>query len=75
MAARAAELGDVGDSSPVNWEKPLGTPDFHVALAALSPDAVRLRAVVEKARRAHQDRPGVEVIWRQDCYQLPTGRT
>ena len=25
MAARAAELGDVGDSSPENWEKPLGT--------------------------------------------------
>ena len=75
MAARAAELGDVGESSPVNWETPLGTPDVHVALAALSPDAARLAAVVERARRAHQDLPGVEVIWRQDCYQLPTGRT
>jgi Dyp-type peroxidase family len=31
--------------------------------------------VVERARRAHQELPGVEVIWRQDCYQLPTGRT
>ena len=75
MAARAAELGDVGESSPANWEKPLGTPDVHVALAALSPDAGRLAAVVERARRAHQELPGVEVIWRQDCYQLPTGRT
>jgi Dyp-type peroxidase family len=75
MAARAAELGDVGDSSPANWEKPLGTPEVHVALAALSPDAARLAVVVERARRAHQDLPGVEVIWRQDCYQLPTGRT
>ena len=53
MAARAAELGDVGESSPGNWEKPLGTPDVHVALAALSPDAARLEAVVEQARRAH----------------------
>ena len=35
MAARAAELGDVGDSSPANWEKPLGTAEVHVALAAL----------------------------------------
>src|SRR5436190_1747799 len=35
----------------------------------------RLHPVVERARRAHQDLPGVEVIWRQDCYQLPTGRT
>ena len=75
MAARAAALGDVGESSPVNWEKPLGSPDVHVALAALSPDQARLDAVVERARRAHQELPGVEVIWRQDCYQLPTGRT
>ncbi|GAA5110050.1 Dyp-type peroxidase [Pseudonocardia adelaidensis] len=75
MAARAAELGDVGESSPANWEEPLGSPDVHVALAALSPDAGRLAAVVERARHAHQELPGVEVIWRQDCYQLPTGRT
>jgi len=75
MAARAAELGDVGESSPPNWEKPLGTPDVHVALAALSPDAARLAAAVDRARRTHQELPGVKVIWRQDCYQLPTGRT
>src|SRR5215211_3244089 len=37
MAARAAALGDVADSSPARWEKPLGTPVVHVALAALSP--------------------------------------
>ena len=53
MAARAAELGDVGDSSPEHWEKPLGTADVHVAVAVLSPDAARLEAVVERARRAH----------------------
>jgi Dyp-type peroxidase family len=75
MAARAAELGDVGESSPANWEKPLGTSDVHVALAALSPDATRLRAVIEKVHRAHKALPGVELIWHQDCYQLPTGRT
>ena len=75
MAARAAELGDVGESSPANWEKPLGTRDVHVALAALSPDAARLETVLERARRAHQELSGVELIWRQDCYQLPTGRT
>src|SRR5437667_7755462 len=42
MAARAAELGDVGESSPEHWEKPLGGPDVHVALAGLSPDPPRL---------------------------------
>jgi Dyp-type peroxidase family len=75
MAARAALLGDVGDSSPANWEKPLGTPDVHVALAALSPDAARLEAVAERARRSYADLRGVDVIWRQDCYQLPNERT
>ncbi len=75
MAARAAELGDVGESSPEHWEKPLGTADVHVALAVLSPDAARLEALAERARHAHEELPGVEVIWRQDCYQLPTGRT
>jgi Dyp-type peroxidase family len=75
MAARAAELGDLGESSPLNWEKPLGTPDVHLALAALSPDEARLQTVVEKVRRAQQELPGIELIWRQDCYQLPTART
>jgi Dyp-type peroxidase family len=75
MAARAAELGDVGRSSPENWEKPLGSPEVHVALSILSPDTARLDNLVERARRAHEQLAGVEVIWRQDCYQLPTGRT
>jgi Dyp-type peroxidase family len=75
MAARAAELGDVGESAPVNWEKPLGTADVHVAISVISPDSERLEAVAARARRAHEQLPGVEVIWRQDCYQLPTGRT
>ncbi|MGC2003328.1 Dyp-type peroxidase [Trebonia sp.] len=75
MAARAAELGDAGESSPENWEKPLGSPEAHVALSVLAPDATRLESLVERARRAHEQLAGVEVIWRQDCYQLPTGRT
>jgi deferrochelatase/peroxidase EfeB len=75
MAARAAKLGDVGGSSPEHWEKPLGTADVHVALAVLSPDGARLEALAERARNAQEQLPGVEVIWRQDCYQLPTGRT
>ena len=67
MAARAAELGDVGESSPEHWETPLGTREVHVALAALSPDAAKLGAVAERARRAYEQLHGVEVIWRQDC--------
>ncbi len=45
MAARAAVLGDVGESSPAAWESPLGSPEVHVAVAVLSPDAAQLRAV------------------------------
>jgi Dyp-type peroxidase family len=75
MAARAAVLGDVGDSGPANWEAPLGGPDVHIALATLAPDRASLDAVVEKARRAQAEFPGITVLWRQDCYQLPTGRT
>jgi Dyp-type peroxidase family len=75
MAARAAELGDVGDSGPDRWEHPLGTSEVHIALAALATDDARLQTAVEKMRRAHQDLPGVAIIWSQDCYQLPDGRT
>ena len=39
MAARAALLGDVGESGPEHWEAPLGSSDVHVAIAVLSPDA------------------------------------
>jgi len=75
MAARAAQLGDVGPNDPAHWEWPLGTSEVHVAVAALSPDAERHQLAVERARRAHEELAGVELIWRQDCYQLPTGRT
>jgi Dyp-type peroxidase family len=75
MAARAAELGDVGESGPDHWEEPLGRPDMHVALATLAQDQASLDEVVELARRAHDDFPGIDVIWRQDCYQLASGRT
>jgi Dyp-type peroxidase family len=75
MAARAEILGDTGESGPDRWEDPLGSPDVHVAVAVLSSDEARLRTVAEKAREAHADLPGIELIWRQDCYQLATGRT
>src|SRR2546430_9006714 len=74
MAARAALLGDVGESSPAFWEKPLGTPDVHVLLTAISPDTSRRDDLLERARKASQDMAGVEAIYRQDAYLLPTGR-
>ena len=75
MAARAEILGDTGESGPDHWEQPLGTSDVHVAVAVLSSDADQLRVAAEKAREAHAELPGIDLIWRQDCYQLSTGRT
>jgi Dyp-type peroxidase family len=74
MAARATELGDVGESAPEKWEWPLGTSEVHLVIAALAPDQTRLARVLEPARQAYQQMPGVTAIYRQDCYQLPTGR-
>jgi Dyp-type peroxidase family len=75
MAARAATLGDIGESAPEHWEPPLGSPEVHLVLAALSPDARRLEAVLTRARDALRELPGVAPIWRQDVYSLPNART
>jgi Dyp-type peroxidase family len=74
MAARAEVLGDVGENAPEHWEWPLGTGDVHVAVAAIAPDQARLDALLDGAREAYADLTGIRVIWRQDCYALPTER-
>src|SRR6266511_990062 len=74
MAARAAALGDVGENAPDRWEAPLGSPDVHVALTALAPDAPRFAALLARAREALRELPGVTLIWRQDVSSLPTER-
>src|SRR5215467_10752513 len=49
-----------------NWESPLGTGDIHVVLVAVSPSNQQLEAVLDPARKAYREMPGVEAIWRQD---------
>lgn len=68
MAARARVLGDVGESGPENWEKPLGTADVHIVLTAVSPDSERLEVALARARDAYRELSGVTPIWRQDCH-------
>jgi len=72
MAPRAGELGDTGESAPANWEQPLGSSDLHVVLVAVSPDEQRLEGALERAREAYRKMSGIEAIWRQNCYALPT---
>ena len=74
MAARAKLLGDNGESSPENWEKPLGSADVHVVVTAIAPDAEHLEAALKGARKTYQELPGVTAIWRQDCHVLPEDR-
>jgi Dyp-type peroxidase family len=68
MAERAAELGDVGENAPENWEKPLGSHDVHVVVVGLAPDTTRLEAAVRYAREALRDLSGVVPIWQQNVH-------
>jgi len=72
MAARARELWDTGESAPEKWEQPLGSSDLHVVLVAVAPDEQRLEGALERAREAYRKMAGIEAIWRQNCYALPT---
>jgi Dyp-type peroxidase family len=74
MAARAHELGDVGESAPEHWEKPLGTADVHVVLTAISKDRAGLEPALARANSAVQQVAGITTIWRQDCHVLPGER-
>ena len=62
MAARADELGDIGESAPQNWEEPLGGSDLHVVLVAVSPDEERLEATLARARETYRQMPGIKAI-------------
>lgn len=75
MAARAAKLGDVNESSPEHWEDPLGTDKVDVALALFAPTLEALIHAEEAARRIHSELSGVSVIYRLEVGMNPDGRT
>jgi Dyp-type peroxidase family len=75
MAARAAFLGDTGESAPARWKPPFGTGQVHVVLALAAADQESLAVVLERARQAREQLPGLPVVYRQDFYQLASGRT
>ncbi len=74
MALRSKVLGDTGESSPENWEKPLGSADVHVVLTAISRDEECLESALDRARTAYRSLSGVTPIWRQDCHASADGR-
>ncbi|MDQ6606504.1 MAG: Dyp-type peroxidase [Actinomycetota bacterium] len=73
MAARADLLGDGGDSSPVNWEGPLGTPEVHalVMISASHPEA--LAAHDRRVRESIERGGGLSVIYDDLGSALPGG--
>ena len=68
MAARAAELGDVGENAPEHWEKPLGSQDVHLVVAGLALDSARLETAVRYSRDAIRDLADVVPIWHQHVH-------
>ena len=68
MAARAAHLGDVGESAPEHWEQPLGSPDVHLVVVGLARSDDHLKAALDHARDALRDLSGVVPIWQQDVH-------
>jgi Dyp-type peroxidase family len=74
MAARAAEIGDVGENAPEHWEAPLGSKDVHLVVAALARDTALMEALVTLAQDAIRDLPGVTPIWQLDVHVPPDGR-
>jgi Dyp-type peroxidase family len=74
MAARAAYIGDVGDSAPENWEAPLGSEDLHLVVAALAQDTALMEALVRLAEDAVRDLPGVTPVWHLDVHVPADGR-
>jgi Dyp-type peroxidase family len=68
MAARAAELGDVGENAPEHWEKPLGSQDIHLMVTGVAPDTTSLETAIRHVRDAARDLPGIVPIWQQDVH-------
>jgi Dyp-type peroxidase family len=74
MAARAEYIGDVGENAPEHWEKPLGTKDVHLVIAALARDTSLMQTLVKAADNAIRELPGVTAIWSLDVHVPPDGR-
>jgi Dyp-type peroxidase family len=75
MAARAAEVGDSGDSAPEHWDQPYGTGQIHIALALLSVSEASWRQTLATAHDGLVDLPGIKLLLREDFAQIAGGRT
>jgi Dyp-type peroxidase family len=68
MAARGAEIGDVGENASEHWEAPLGSKDVHLVVVALARDTSLMETLVTLAQDAMRDLPRVTPIWHLDVH-------
>ena len=71
MAARAAQLGDIGPNAPENWDFPFGTSQIHIGVSAYSNSPEKWRHTVAIAREQAVGFSGVTIIHTQDFGAQP----
>jgi deferrochelatase/peroxidase EfeB len=71
MAARSAQLGDIGLNAPENWDFPFGTNQIHIAVSAFSNSPEKWRRTVAIAREQAIGFSGVTIIHTQDFGAQP----
>lgn len=75
MAARADKLGDSGQSSPENWEQPLGHDQAHVIVMIDAQDQELLDGALQSLHEGiARHSPGVSIGGEQRAAVLPFGR-
>lgn len=74
MAARAGYLGDVGQSSPENWDLPHGGNGFDIGLLVMAGSLVLKEAKLALGQSALQGIAGVQLIKQLDVGVPPTLR-
>ncbi len=73
MAARAALLGDTGESAPAHWEAGFVDPGVHVLVMISAQDAEALRAHDQRLRERIQRSGALSVVADQVGAALPGG--
>ncbi len=73
MAARAALLGDTGESAPEHWEGGLGTPDIHVLMMISAVHREALEAHDRRVRAQLERNGGLTVVYEDLGAALPDG--
>jgi Dyp-type peroxidase family len=73
MAARAALLGDIGESAPQNWEGALGAPGVHMLVMISAMHREALEAHDRRLRAQLERNGGLTVVYEDLGVALPGG--